>query len=86
MNLNHNYFHGEGLKGEYYIHGSQTSKTDTEIGDRLKPIRETNAQYIREKWGDRSAELLPHAQAFNRYPVNQWSYDLDFVRKKYLGF
>jgi len=86
MNLNHNYFHGEGLKGEYYIHGSQTSKTDSEIGERLKPIREKNAQYIREKWGSRSAELLPHEQAFNRYPVNQWAYDLDFVRKKYLGF
>lgn len=88
MNLSKNYYHGDGLKGEYYMHGSQTTKTEPFLLSLIDNSKRLNAEYIKDKWGCdwNWASHTPNTLAFNKYPVNYNAYDLDFVRKKYLGF
>jgi hypothetical protein len=80
--------HGDGLANEYYTHGSQTKKTSNELTAKLDEINVTNFTYLNEKWGDGWRETNPYLHPMNQesIPISYTSYDLNFVRKKYLGF
>lgn len=87
MNLESVYYHGDGFTTEYHEHGSQTAKTEPELIPRLNNSNETNFNYMFEKWGPFWRTQWPYeGGAFNKYPVNHTTYDLEFVRKKHLGF
>ena len=86
MNLNSNYFHGKGNKGEYNDHGSQTRKTDPSLDEKLNYVNYVNMEYMNQKWGEGWRMCCPTPLPFQNQPISTTTYDLEFVRKKYLGF
>lgn len=88
MNLKSNYFHGMGNKEDYYEHGSQTRKTDTSLVTKLDYANTTNFEYMNKKWGTGWRTCMPTSNPFENQPIplSYTSYDIDFVRKKHLGF
>lgn len=86
MNLSAQYYHGDGGKGEYYQHGSQTQKTDPSLVEKLDYSNMLNIDYLTEKWGPHWRTQWPYDQPYTKYPINYTTYNLNFVRKKYLGF
>jgi GT2 family glycosyltransferase len=85
-NLKATYYHGLGT--EYYKHGSQTKKSSPELERRLTEINEINFHYMNKKWGEAWRQMWPHYTPFNieQSPISTTSYDLEFARKKHLGF
>lgn len=87
------YFHGE---EQYKTTGSQTSKVEPELHSKLHHSRILNeVNYIEYKWGPKwvviegdNWDYQPWNHPFNNsnLPVTYTTYDLDFVRKKHLGF
>jgi len=47
-----------------------------------------NFIYLNEKWGENWREVNPYKFPFNNieFPNSYTSWDLNYVRKKYLGF
>lgn len=86
MSLNKMYYHGLGDKTQYYEHGSQTKKSLPELEHKLDFSNETNFHYLNEKWGPGWRNCGPTQLPYNKYPISYTSYDLDFVRKKNMGF
>lgn len=87
LELTSNYYHGFGNKDEYYKEGSQTQKTDSELIKKLDFSNNTNIDYLHQKWGDSWRVCNPYPTPFNKdYFIGHTTYDLDFVRKKNLGF
>lgn len=88
MSLKSNYMHGMGDKEDYYKHGSQTRKTDTSLAEKLDYSNQTNFEYMTKKWGPNWRYCNPTATPFENTPISMTvsTFDLDFVRKKYLGF
>lgn len=87
MNLSGQYYHGDGVKGEYHQHGSQTQKAEQHLIHKLDYANNLNIEYLTEKWGPNWRTQWPYEQGpFNKYPVNHTTYDLEFVRRKHLGF
>ena len=88
IGLNSTYYHGPGTKEEYYTHGSQTKKADPLLNDKLEKINQTNFEYMNKKWGEGWRTCSPNVYPFNKpdIPKSYTTYDLDFLRKKYLGF
>ena len=88
LSLESNYYHGLGNKDEYYTHGSQTSKTDPLIKNRLDEINIENFSYMFEKWGEGWRYCSPSEHPYGKedIPITYTSYDLDYVRSKNLGF
>lgn len=84
--LKSNYYHGLGDKTQYYEHGSQTKKSIPELEHKLNLCNETNFEYLNKKWGTGWRNCDPTALPFNNYPISYTSYDLDFVRRKNMGF
>lgn len=84
--LNANYFHGFGDKTQYYDCGSQTKKSLPELEYKLKFSNESNFEYLNKKWGVGWRNCSPTNLPFNKYPISYTSYDLDFVRRKNMGF
>jgi hypothetical protein len=84
--LNSMYYHGMGDKTQYYEHGSQTKKSIPELENKLAFCNETNFEYLNEKWGRGWRTCSPKNLPFDSYPISYTSYDLDFVRKKNMGF
>jgi GT2 family glycosyltransferase len=84
MNLTTNYYHGDGLTGEYVTHGSQTTKSEN-LSDKIQGVRTLNEEYLKEKWGN-DWRWNPNTLPFDTAPITHTRYDLEFVRKKYLGF
>ena len=80
------YFHGDGLASEYYTHGSQTKKSNPELYEKLNQINIVNFEYMTEKWGQGWRMTSPWKKPFQIMPMTFTTYDLSFVRKKYLGF
>lgn len=81
------YYHGETL--EYGKSGSQTWREDMSLKDKLDYARQTNEGYLTNKWGDNWWKFIPS----NQYPYNNpqqdtdySKYDLNFIRRKYIGF
>lgn len=86
MSLNSTYYHGMGDKTQYYEHGSQTKKSLPELENKLSLCNDTNFEYLNKKWGPGWRTCSPTKFPFNDYPISYTSYDLDFVRRKNMGF
>lgn len=88
MELNSNYFHGFGNKDEYYKEGSQTKKTNRDLIPKLDACNVFNIEYLTKKWGNYWRTSFPYKNPYDNkeFPLGYSSYDLYFVRKKYLGF
>lgn len=88
VGLEHKYLHGNGYCDEYYVHGSQTKKNNVELGQKLDAINVTNFEYMNEKWGTGWRNCSPQSSPFNAKSntIKTTTFDLDFCRKKYLGF
>ena len=72
----------------YQKNAQQTSKEDIVLGKKLKEGNDINFDYLNKKWGEGWREVSPHWNPFRNkeYPQSYTTWDLDFVRKKYLGF
>lgn len=88
LSLNSNYYHGLGNKDEYYVHGSQTVKSDLSLKKRLDEINQENFSYMFDKWGEGWRYCNPTKNPYGKddIPITYTSYDLDYVRSKNLGF
>jgi len=86
--LNSNYYHGNGLKEEYYTKGSQTKKTDPTLNEKLIYSNDVNIEYLTEKWGPNWRTCSPEDLPFKNknHSIKETTYDLEFIRKKHLGF
>jgi FkbM family methyltransferase len=84
------YYHGDKLSSEdnYYDGGSQTKKQNTELNYKLDMINLINFDYMTQKWGPgwRMTDPYKYAMNIKEMPITYTSFDLEFVRKKYLGF
>lgn len=86
--LESNYYHGLGNKDQYYECGSQTTRTDPGLKQRLEEINQQNFSYMYEKWGEGWRYCNPSKNPYGEknYPITYTSYNLDYVRSKNLGF
>ena len=77
------HLHGE---SDYATSGSQTWRTESHLKDKLDYARETNeSEYMVQKWGP-DWQTSPYDCPFGYAPVTMTTFDLEFVRRKYLGF
>jgi GT2 family glycosyltransferase len=83
--LNKPYLHGPGLSSDYYTHGSQTKKSNPELTKRLDEINFINFEYLNKKWGEGWRLTDPKLLAFDKYPLNYTTFDLNFIRSKNLN-
>lgn len=86
MQIGPPYFHGLGTN--YYETGENTKKSDPVLRERLDYIKLINRDYLTGKWGEGWRTDTPYKDAWqnpNMNPTYQF-YDLNFVRKKHLGF
>lgn len=88
--LNVNYPHGE---HNYRTTGSQTYRIEPELEPKIHRSRIINeTQYLTQKWGENyfSGCVIStmHSKPFDKknYTTSHTTYDLGFVRQKYLGF
>lgn len=84
--LKSTYYHGLGT--EYYTHGSQTKKSDPILSSQLTQVNQINFEYMNKKWGENWRFMGPYPNPFNKEgnSITTTTYDLEFNRKKYLGF
>lgn len=80
------YLHGGGTN--YYETGQQTKRSEPWLMDKLNEVNLINFDYMTEKWGPQWRMTWPFFHPFNKEdnPIWMTSYDLAYVRKKYLGF
>ena len=64
------------------VEGSQTQKSKPELIEKLQHSRNLNSQYLTKKWGPCLNAKFP----FDDKDIFHTTYDLEFVRQKYLGF
>ena len=86
LSMKSTYYHGLGDKTQYYECGSQTKKSLPQLEEKLENSNSTNFKYMTEKWGANWRNCSPTQFPYNSYPISYTSFDLDFVRKKHLGF
>lgn len=88
MSLDSNYMHGFGNKDQYYTHGGQTKKSNEHLNNALVNVNEMNIEYLTEKWGAGWRTCCPSMLPWEtqNHTIKSTSYNLDFVRKKNLGF
>ena len=90
LSLSGNYWHGDGMKNEYYAHGSQTGKSNSELKTKLDEVGLKNIDYLTEKWGIGwrycAPTFTPYESVSASMPVSSTKFDLRFVRSKHLGF
>ena len=81
------YLHGDGYCDEYYNHGSQTRKADSNLATKLEQVNLTNFNYMNKKWGEGWRQCSPFKTPFNceSNDISLTTFDLDFVRQKNLG-
>jgi len=83
------YLHGD--KG-YEESGSQTWRLEDGLYAKIRVSHDLNHEYMAEKWGqdwkDKYWDCIPYKHPFNdeRMPMSITTYDLEFQRKKHLGF
>lgn len=84
------YLHGHADCSDYYDEnaGSQTKKSSPEMNEKLNKVNITNFEYLTSKWGEGWRMVDPTIHPFNNeaLPISYTTYDLDFVRKKHMGF
>jgi GT2 family glycosyltransferase len=86
LGLKSEYYHGNGKKNEYYLEGSQTSKSDPVLKQKLDQIKAVNIDYLTNKWGPGWRYCSPHKFPFMSNPIDYCKFDLKFAREKHLGF
>ena len=88
MSLRSNYLHGDGFKDQYHTHGSQTAKSSPELRDKLNCVNIINFEYMTEKWGPGWRTCSPTQLPFQgqSHSIGATKFDLNFARKKHLGF
>jgi hypothetical protein len=88
MKLDSNYLHGFGDKTQYHTHGKQTKKSNPQLEMKLNIINDMNINYLTDKWGKDWRTCWPSTEPWpgrlKSIKIND--FDLDFVRKKNLGF
>ena len=86
LELKSDYYHG--FSKDYYEGGSQTSITEPDLRQKLEQINYMNFEYMTEKWGPEWRIQYPqeHVCGIEGFPISYTSFDLEFARKKYLGF
>lgn len=80
------YLHGD---SEYSFSGSQTWRTDPSLKDKIDNARILNeTEYLDNKWGIGWKDKNPYIHPFNNEQLSNsyTSFNLNFARKKYLGF
>jgi len=83
------YYHGE-LAGSY-TDGSQTWRSEPELAQRIHIAHEMNKHYLHAKWSPAwqnhiEGDVYPYPFNNSSLPLDFTTYDLDFVRRKNLGF
>ena len=101
MNLKNKYLHGNNIVGEefenledmkkdYNENGQNTKKEDPSLSEKLENVNYINYEYLNKKWGDHWRRFEPYRKPFaiygSDYPNTYTTWDLEYVRKKYLGF
>ena len=89
MNVGVPYYHGS--KIDSYEDGSQTWRSEPELAQPIHIAHELNKRYLHAKWSPAwqdHVEGEPFASPFNNnsLPLDFTTYDLNFVRRKHLGF
>ena len=89
LSLEHGYYHG--TKKNDYSDGSQTWRSEPAIAQGVHLAHEMNKRYMHMKWSEAwqgHVEGETYKTPFNLddMPVSFTTYDLDFVRRKHLGF
>ena len=89
LSLEHGYYHG--TKKDDYSDGSQTWRSEPAIAQGVHLAHEMNKRYMHMKWSEAwqgHVEGETYKTPFNLddMPVSFTTYDLDFVRRKHLGF
>jgi hypothetical protein len=80
------YLHGD---TDYATTGSQTWRSDLSIKDKIYQGMSLNEWvYLNNKWGENWRMCNPYRNPFNNQLLDNkyTTYDLEFVRKKHLGF
>ena len=86
ISLNIDYLHGD---KNYETTGSQTWRTETDLKSKMFFSRSTNEiEYLLKKWGDIYDVQNSYSRPFNNQALDSkhTTFDLEFVRKKNLGF
>ena len=90
LGFNNTYLHGEEIADcvNYEKNGQQTSKEEPQMKEKLDRVDEKNYEYLTKKWGKNWRELSPCKHPFDNkeYSNSYTSWDLDYIRNKYLGF
>lgn len=82
------YQHGLDDAKNYYESGSQTQKNEPQLKEKLELANNLNIEYLTKKWGPNWRTLAPTFNVFENQEKNisTTTWDLEFVRKKHLGF
>lgn len=77
-----------GWSTNYYEGGEQTKKEEPGLKEKLNEVNLINFEYLTEKWGPRWRSTWPYVYPFNNesIPISYTKFDIDYVRKKHLGF
>lgn len=88
ISLNSSYLHGNGDNTQYCEQGSQTKRTEPHLMEKLDECINLNGEYLDKKWGTDWKMFSPTRDPFENEdkPISTTTYDLNFVRKKNLGF
>ena len=89
LSMERGYYHG--TKKNDYSDGSQTWRSDPSIANNIHLAHELNKRYLHSKWGEgwqHHVDEPTHKSPFNikEFPVSFTTSDLEFNRKKHLGF
>jgi len=82
------YKHGDGHPKDYDTMGAQTKRINDELWNKLEFSNNLNMGYLTKKWGPYWRTVWPSFHPFDKedIPISYTTYDLEFVRKKHLGF
>jgi GT2 family glycosyltransferase len=88
LSLEAGYYHGS---KKDYSDGSQTWRSEPRLQQAVHVAHELNKRYLHAKWGEAwqaHVEGETYKTPFNipELPIDFVTYDLEFVRRKYLGF
>jgi len=92
LGLKNVHIHGDHVVDDndenYFKNGRQTSKENPSLKNKLIEVNIINFEYLNKKWGEGWRWCTPFLNPFqnNSYPNTYTTWDLEFVRRKYLGF
>lgn len=82
------FYHG-GVINNYDDHGSQTTRSEIELKNKIDLGQTLNQdEYMDIKWGSSWRVCNPYKYPFNneQLPLTYTTYDINFIRRKYMGF